>query len=509
MTFFAAWVHTPLATAAGWTLLHSLWEGAVIAAVLAATLAVVRPSRLRYAAAGLAMFAMLAGFGVTFARVMPGARIQRLTVDRPRATPAPNRLEEGPRVTEGLAQRVIPWLAPFWTAGVLLFYLRHLAGWMAAQHLRRTGVCCASDFWQERLDRLGASLRLSRPVTLLESALAEVPLVIGHLSPVILMPVGLLVGLPAGQIESILLHELAHIRRHDYLVNMLQTAVEGFFFYNPAVWWISGVMRAERENCCDDLAVAVNGNAREYAAALAQLEQNRWDARQAALAATGGNTMKRIRRLLSQPEGPRATLTPLFFAAILMITAVVGLAAWQAKSPAPQPKTILLTQAQPAPRSSPYTLWLEEDVAYIITDRERAAFVQLQTDPERVKFIEQFWARRNPTPGAPENEYRREHYRRIAYANEHFAPSSGTPGWKTDRGRIYITFGPPEERDGHPNGDATTTLPYERWRYLYINAIGNDVNMEFVDTTGSGDFRMTRDPSELQQQQQRVQRPRP
>jgi len=163
-------------------------------------------------------------------------------------------------------------------------------------------------------------------------------------------------------------------------------------------------------------------------------------------------------------------------------------------------ESILLTQAQPAPRSSPYTLWLEEDVAYIITDRERAAFVQLQTDPERVKFIEQFWARRNPTPGAPENEYRREHYRRIAYANEHFASSSGTPGWKTDRERIYITFGPPDERDEHPNGDATTTLPYERLRYLYINAIGNDVNMEFVDTTGSGDFRMTRDPSELQQQ---------
>ena len=366
-----------------------------------------------------------------------------------------------------------------------------------------------TDFWQDRLNRLGASVRLSRPVSLLESALAEVPVVIGHVRPVILMPVGILAGLPAGQIEAILLHELAHIRRHDYLVNMFQTAVDGLFFYHPAVWWISGVMRAERENCCDDLAVAVNGNAPEYAEALARLEQNRWDARQTALAATGGNTMKRIRRLLSQPEGPRAALTPLLFAGILMITAVVGLAAWQAKAPAPQPKTVLLAPAQPAPRRSPYTLWLEEDVAYLITDRERAAFVQLQTDPEREKFIDQFWARRNPAPGAPENDYRREHYRRIAYANVHFAPSSGIPGWKTDRGHIYITFGPPDERDEHPNGDATTTLPYERWRYLYIDGIGNNVNILFIDAAGSGDFRMTRDPSELQQQQQQIPRPRP
>jgi bla regulator protein BlaR1 len=230
MTLFTAWVHTPLATAAGWALLHSLWEGAIVAALLAITLTVIRSSRLRYAAAGLAMVAMLAGFIATFAHEMPGARIQRLTVERPLITPPPNRLEESPRLREALVQRVIPWLAPFWTVGVLLFYLRHLAGWMAAQHLRRTGVCCASDFWQERLNRFGASVRLSRPVSLLESALAEVPVVIGHVRPVILMPVGLLAGLPAGQIEAILLHELAHIRRHDYLVNMLQTAVDGLFF---------------------------------------------------------------------------------------------------------------------------------------------------------------------------------------------------------------------------------------------------------------------------------------
>ena len=118
--------------------------------------------------------------------------------------------------------------------------------------LRRRGVCGASERWQKELARLSRQLRLSRPVQLLESCLADVPMVLGHFRPVILIPVGVLAGLPAGQIEAILLHELAHIRRFDYLVNVLQRLVEGLLFYHPAVWWISRVIRAERENCCDD-----------------------------------------------------------------------------------------------------------------------------------------------------------------------------------------------------------------------------------------------------------------
>ena len=118
------------------------------------------------------------------------------------------------------------------------------------------------------------------------------------------MPVGLLTGLPREQIEAILLHELAHIRRCDYLVNVLQRSVEGLLFYHPAVWWISRVIRAERENCCDDVVVATSGNAHEYAVALAALEENRWSGREPAVAATGGNLVKRIRRLL-YPQRPQ------------------------------------------------------------------------------------------------------------------------------------------------------------------------------------------------------------
>src|SRR5215472_13601896 len=151
-----------------------------------------------------------------------------------------------------------------------------------------------------------------------------------------------------------------------------------------------------------------------------------------------------------------------------------------------------------------YTRWLEQDVPYIITDGERRAFSRLQNDEEREQFIEQFWLRRDPTPDTVENEYKEEHYRRIAYANEHFA--SGVPGWRTDRGRIYIAWGPPDERDEHPSGGSyqrpaeqggsTSTFPFEIWRYRYLQGIDTDINLEFVDPTMSGEFRLTTDPCE-------------
>ena len=154
---------------------------------------------------------------------------------------------------------------------------------------------------------------------------------------------------------------------------------------------------------------------------------------------------------------------------------------------------------------TPYKKWLNEEVGYIITDEERKAFSRLQNDEEKQQFIEQFWLRRDPTPDTEENEYREEHYRRIAYANERFA--SGIPGWKSDRGMIYIKYGPADEVESHPSGGTyerpieegggtTSTYPFEKWRYRYVEGIGNDVNIEFVDTTMTGEYRMTMDPSE-------------
>ena len=155
--------------------------------------------------------------------------------------------------------------------------------------------------------------------------------------------------------------------------------------------------------------------------------------------------------------------------------------------------------------SRPYKKWLEEDVVYIITDEERAAFKQLSNDEERDNFIEAFWQRRDPTPDTEENEYKEEHYQRIAYANEHFA--AGVPGWKTDRGRIYIMYGKPDEIDSHPSGGTyerpmeegggeTSTFPFEDWRYRYIEGIGQEIIIEFVDTCMCGEYHMTMDRSE-------------
>jgi GWxTD domain-containing protein len=155
--------------------------------------------------------------------------------------------------------------------------------------------------------------------------------------------------------------------------------------------------------------------------------------------------------------------------------------------------------------SKTFKKWLDEDVRWIITDEERSAFMQLSNDEERDQFIEAFWQRRDPTPDTIENEFKEEHYRRIAYANEHFA--AGIPGWKTDRGRIYVMYGPADEIESHPSGGtyerpmeegggSTSTFPFEDWRYRYIEGIGQEVIIEFVDTCMCNDYHMTMDRSE-------------
>lgn len=154
---------------------------------------------------------------------------------------------------------------------------------------------------------------------------------------------------------------------------------------------------------------------------------------------------------------------------------------------------------------SQYRKWLDEDVVYIISPEERSSFLHLSTNEEREQFIEAFWQRRNPDPDSADNTFKEEHYRRIAYANEHFA--SGIPGWKSDRGRIYIMWGPADEVQSHPSGGSydrpasegggeTSTYPFEDWRYRYLEGIGENVEIEFVDPTMSGEYKLTMDPSE-------------
>jgi GWxTD domain-containing protein len=166
--------------------------------------------------------------------------------------------------------------------------------------------------------------------------------------------------------------------------------------------------------------------------------------------------------------------------------------------PAPAPLRLAQVQKkgpEPVAGVTPYTKWLIEDVAYIIRDDERAAFKSLQSDPEREHFIEQFWQRRDPTPGTPENEFKEEHYRRIAYSNEHFA--TVIPGWKTDRGRIYIVYGPPDEKESHTFLSGPNSVASEQWLYHFIDGIGTNIVIEFVDHNASGEYRQTADPAAI------------
>jgi GWxTD domain-containing protein len=470
-------VSTPVSEALGWTVLHSLWEGAVIALALAAALACTRSPRIRYGMGCIALLALLCGFGFTLARLLPesydGARTQiHATLPVWRDLP---RLSLNKGLVPDLAV-LIPWLAPLWLCGVCLFYCRYAAGWLSSQRLRSRGVCNAPEPWQASLSRLAAELKVSRPVVLLESFFADAPMVMGHFRPAILVPLGFLAGLPPDQVEAILLHELAHVSRSDYLVNVCQRLLEGLLFYHPAAWWISRVIRAERENCCDDIVVSQRGNAHVYAAALSELERNRferWSPHQAAVAAKGGNLVKRIRRLL-YPKGPNGIWAPAMALAVLLVTSGVLVAAWR-MDPAPQPES--------------WQKWLHEDVVYIISDEEKAAFEHLTSDAERLQFVEQFWERRDPTPGTPENEFKQEHYRRLAFANKHYRTASGTPGWQTDRGHIYIVYGPPDEIDSHPK-TPYTAYGLEEWKYLKVEGTSGEQTFSFFDRTGGGDYRL-------------------
>ena len=534
-----------IASALTHALFHFLWQGAVVAILLAVALYGFRPrsAQLRYGLACLGMVGMLAAFGATLAHYWPRSHAFFI---RPGAAPA-----EAPNMLTAPIGRPSPkppsrnWIVPAWLAGVLLFSLRSFGAWIAAARLKRAAFAAAAE-WREKLAQLAARARVSRPVTLLESYAVEIPVVIGFLKPAILVPASLFTGFPAEHLEVILLHELAHIRRQDYFVNLLQSVVEDILFYHPAVWWVSSVIRAEREHCCDDAVVAAHGDAHEFAEALASLEQRRWSASEPAVAANGGHLMYRIQRLLNpRYSRPRLTAAPAFSAGLLIAAGAIAVSAGlgqsnaqsspaprpapapqSAPAPAPQPAAQPEPQATPAPDSTapqdadsrqadearlkreletPYKKWLNEEVFWIITAEERSAFQRLATDEERERFIENFWLKRDPTPGTEENEYREEYYRRIAYATEAFA--SGVPGWKTDRGMIYIKYGPPNEREEHPSGGTyqrpieegggtTQVYPFEKWRYRYIEGVGNDVVIEFVDPTGKGEYCMTTDPAE-------------
>lgn len=314
----------------GWTLLHFLWQGGLIAALYAAARRCARASvpNTRYLLACGALVAMLAAPLVTWSLLGPPdaapAAIPSAVRISSAATPMGSGMALWPAtvraaVTGAWPAPFLPWVVAIWLAGSLAFWVRLMGGWVVAARMRSMLVRSAPPVWQRNLGRLGARIGLSRPVRLLVSALVQAPVVVGWLRPVVLVPVGALAGLPAEQMEALLLHELAHIRRHDYLVNILQGVAEALLFYHPAIWWVSGHLRDERELCCDDVAASATGDVLLYARALAGLESHRPVHLQAALVqaahlqagvgANGGSLADRIARLLGQSR-PAAPLQP-------------------------------------------------------------------------------------------------------------------------------------------------------------------------------------------------------
>jgi beta-lactamase regulating signal transducer with metallopeptidase domain len=323
----------------GWTLLHFLWQGALIAALFAIARLFARKPGTRYALACIALVAMVAAPFVTFG-IAGSTSVAVASPAAPDPDPAPAAVFQTYLPALGSWERIFPWLVASWFAGVIAFSIRLIGGWFAATRLRLTTASSAPPEWEQTLERLAQRIGVSRPVRLLLSDSVETPAVVGWLRPAILTPVAAFAGFPAEYLEALLTHELAHIRRHDFLVNLLQRTAEALLFYHPALWWVSKQIRLERELCCDDLAVAASGDVLTYARALAEIESLRPAHASLAVAANGGSLVNRIRRLLAPSESDSHALPGLGAASIASLLIVLGIFAVanaQEPKPAAQP----------------------------------------------------------------------------------------------------------------------------------------------------------------------------
>ncbi len=302
--------------ALGLGMVHSLWQATLIAAVAALILREIRGAS-RYVVAYTALMLIPGACALTVWRISSG-------VASPLAMPF-----------IGL-ESMASWLGCAWIAGIGAASLRLAAGWLRLQRLRASAMP-APETWQSAVDVMRRRLGIARAVRLVETRLADVPGVIGWVSPMLLFPAGLLAGLPSSQVQLIVAHELAHVRRNDYLWNLVQTAIETVFFFHPAVWWLSNRVRAERELCCDDVVVAEFSDRRLYAEALMSIEQHRARGQaNLAVAAGGGDLLARIQRLIDKPQQVSSRgMSPVgASSALLMVIAMVSVGLAATGSPA-------------------------------------------------------------------------------------------------------------------------------------------------------------------------------
>ena len=300
-----------LTHAFGWSLIHALWQGLIIAFLLALVLVLVheKSARLKYKVSVAAMAIMFIVWLATFLLVYKGYTTATSPLPQnvgSASLTAETVVSQGLMVKETL-NGAMPYLVNGWLLGFMLLSLRFMGGIVYANRLKTCQTNPVPLYWENKLRQLQQRVALSRPVKMLESAIIKTPMVVGHVKPVILLPLGTLTRLPPEELEGILLHELGHILRNDYLVNLLQSFVETLLFYHPAIWWISNRIRAEREHCCDDIAIAASGDPRTFATALYHLQEVQMKIPKMAMAAPGstGYLYHRIKRALgaNPPSG--------------------------------------------------------------------------------------------------------------------------------------------------------------------------------------------------------------
>lgn len=335
MEFINQFISDEIIQALGWAVLHSLWQAFAVALLLALAMLGLQKhtAQVRYTAAYVAL---IIAFGLT---IVTFYKIYNNTIYHFSGDVNIFLEEDGrfsvyvPSTSIQFLQRFsdyfnehIPLIVTVWFIGVAFFILRLLGGLAYIQHLKTAYTSPIPEKWQYLLDELAAQIPVKRSVELLESTLIKVPMVIGHFKPVILLPIGAVNGLSPAQVEAILAHELAHIARHDYLLHLLQSIIEIFFYFNPAVWWISALIRTERENCCDDMAVALCGNQLTYAKALVALQEMSIATPNLAMTFINNKNqlLKRIQRILNQPQN-KSDIMEKLTATCLLLAVLVGL----------------------------------------------------------------------------------------------------------------------------------------------------------------------------------------
>jgi beta-lactamase regulating signal transducer with metallopeptidase domain len=401
----------PLAQAIGWALLHLLWQGTIVAGILAAALALMskRSANVRYGVSCAALVVVLV-LGIATAYTAYEPVVKYVPSGDSLAIPLTNTAAVVAAVAKltwrdrldalaAAANEALPGVVAVWLLGVVFLSTRLLVSWVRTQRMTRRGVA-ANAQWQAAALRLSDALGLRRAVRLLESAAVEVPSVIGFMRPVILLPASTLTGLTPEQIEMILAHELAHIRRHDFFVNLLQAVVETLMFYHPAVWWMSRRVRIERENCCDDLAVAVCGNAIQYARALTRLEELRADVMPVVVSSSGGSLIDRIRRIAggrAESEG-----APSRWAAALAVLTIVAIALASPSLPAfAQREKEVKKAEEPAKKDKEATTEVDVRAARERSAEDRAEAMADGEEPDDLEDLDDLDIEMPEPPEAP------------------------------------------------------------------------------------------------------------